>query len=112
MPWTSLASKARVNRSTSSRSAAEPGAGGCSRSPDPGSWRCSVARARLRALVTDSSVESRTCATSRAWNPSTSRRISTARWRGGSSCNAVTKASETASRASNRASGPGAVSIS
>ena len=28
MPWTSLASKARVNRSTSSRSAAQPGAGG------------------------------------------------------------------------------------
>src|SRR5216684_9151706 len=36
MLWTSLASKARVNRSTSSRSAAEPGAGGCPRSPDLG----------------------------------------------------------------------------
>jgi hypothetical protein len=33
VPWTSFASKARVNRSTSSRSAAEPGAGGCSRAP-------------------------------------------------------------------------------
>jgi hypothetical protein len=43
-----------------------------------------VARARLRAPVTESSVQPRIWAASLAVNPRTSRRISTARWRGGS----------------------------
>ncbi len=64
-------------------------------------------RARLSALVTDSSVEPRSRAASPAANPSTSRRIRTARCRGGSSWTAVTKASEIASYASYLASGPG-----
>jgi hypothetical protein len=56
-----------------------------------------VARARLSALVTDSTLESSIRATSEARKPSTSRRISTARCRAGSSCSAVTKAIEIAS---------------
>ena len=66
----------------------------------------------MRALVSDSSVLSRMLAVSLARNPRTSRKISTARCRGGSSCRAVTKATEIASVASYRASGPGAVSAS
>ena len=52
----------------------------------------SVARARLSALVTESRDVSSISATSAARNPSTSRRISTARWRAGRSWSAVTKA--------------------
>ena len=57
MPSTSPASKARVNRSTRSCSAAEPGAGAGGCRPAPGRCRM-AARARLSALVTDSSVVS------------------------------------------------------
>ena len=57
-----------------------------------------LARARLSALVTDSSVQPRIWAASLAANPSTSRRIRTARCRGGSRCTAVMKASEIDSR--------------
>src|SRR5260370_18899941 len=58
-------------------------AGGGSRSAVGGRRRCRLARARLRALLTDSTVESSMSATSFAWNPSTSRKIRTASWRGG-----------------------------
>jgi hypothetical protein len=51
-------------------------------------------RARLRALLTDPTVTSSMPATSLAWKPRTSRRMSTATCRGGSTCKAVTKASE------------------
>src|SRR4029450_7820067 len=44
---------------------------------------CRAARARLRALVTDSTVESSMSATSLARKPRTSRRTRTASWRGG-----------------------------
>ncbi len=53
-----------------------------------------LARARLRALVTESTEESSISATSLAENPSTSRKTSTANWRGGRSWTAVTKARE------------------
>jgi hypothetical protein len=62
MAWTSFASKAAASRPTSSRSAGEPGCGGgsaCGR-------LSSVARARLSALVTDSTLESSILATSAA----------------------------------------------
>src|SRR5215467_227434 len=89
-------------------SLAEPGAGGGG-SPCPpggGPW-CSVARARLSALVTESSVLPRIWAASPAVNPRTSRKISTARWRGGRRCTAAMNASEIDSRASYRASAGG-----
>ena len=71
-----------------------------------GNSRLSVDRARLSALVTDCSVVSSMPATSLAGKSRTSRRISAARWRGGSNCSAVTNASDIASLASYRASGP------
>src|SRR6516162_6961515 len=73
-----------------------------------GSRRRKFARACLSALLTESSDESSIAATSLDRNPRTSRRTSTARWRGGRSCSAVTKASEIASLAWYRPSGPGA----
>ena len=100
-------SHARTNFATSASSGGEPEAGGGSRPAPGGCWRCRLARARLSALVTDSTVESSMPATSLAWNPRTSRKISTATWRGGRTCRAVTKASEMASACSYRASGPG-----
>ena len=61
-------------------------------------WRRrKLARARLRALLTDSVLASSMPATSLAWNPRTSRKMRTASWRGGSSCRAVMNASEMAS---------------
>ena len=57
-------------------------------------------RARCSALVTDASVSSSISATSAARKPSTSRRTSTARWRGGRRCSATMNASPIASRAS------------
>jgi hypothetical protein len=57
-------SHARTNFATSASSAAEPGAGG---GPAAGRrWRCMLARARLRALVTDSTVVGSMLATSLA----------------------------------------------
>src|SRR6266851_2867271 len=47
---------------------------------------CSLARARLRALFTLATVESSWLATSAAVKPTTSCRMSTARWRGGNNC--------------------------
>ena len=76
-------SYARTNFATIASSAGEPEAGAGSRPVAGGCWRCRVARARLRALVTDSTVESSMPATSLAWNPRTSRKMSTASWRGG-----------------------------
>ncbi len=90
-------SHARANMATIASSAGEPAAGG-------GWWpaagccrRCRLARARLRALLTDWTVTSSIPATSLAWNPRTSRKMRTATWRGGSTCRAATKASEMAS---------------
>ena len=57
-------------------------------------------RARCSALFTEATVVSSDSATSRAEKPSTSRRISTARCRGGSCWSAATKASSTLSRCS------------
>jgi hypothetical protein len=57
-------------------------------------------RARWSALLTEATLVSSASATSAAENPSTSRRIRTARWFGGSSCSAATNASSTASRCS------------
>jgi hypothetical protein len=59
-----------------------------------------VLRARWSALLTDAAVVSSDCATSRAANASTSRRISTARWRAGRCCSAAMNASSTLSRCS------------
>ena len=69
MPSTSFASNAAASASTSRRSAGKSGLGGAS------SWGrfSSVARARLSALVTESSDVSSISATSAARNPSTSR---------------------------------------
>ena len=75
------------------------------------SRRCRPARARLRRLLTESIVESSMSATSFAWNPRTSRKTSTASWRGGRTCSAVTNASEIDSACSYRASGPSGASI-
>ncbi len=58
-----------------------------------------MARARCSALLTDAVVVSSSEATSSAFQRSTSRRISTARWRGGRCCSAATNASRTDSRA-------------
>ena len=55
-------------------------------------------RARLSALLTDSSDVSSSSATSPARKPSTSRRTSTTRCSAGSNCSAVMNASEIASR--------------
>ena len=87
-------SYARTNFATIASSAGEPAAGGGSRPAAGGCRRSRLARARLRALLTDSTVESSMPATSLAWKPRTSRKMSTASWRGGRTCSAVTKASE------------------
>jgi hypothetical protein len=69
-------------------------------------WLCSgvrsstVLRARWRALFTEATDVSSESATSWAEKPSTSRRIRTARWFGGSSWSAAMKASSTPSRCS------------
>ena len=61
--------------------------------------RCSiVARARCSALLTDATVDSKSSATSEAVQPSTSRKINTARWRPGSSWIARNSASSIPSR--------------
>ena len=70
---------ALTNFATRACSAGEPGPGGDASPPRGGRRRCNVARARLRALLTDSTDESSMSATSFAWYPSTSRRMSTAR---------------------------------
>lgn len=104
---TSPASKARAMPSRIRRSRAEPGSGASSR-PAPGNCASSPARARLSALFTALSLVPSVPATSAARNPSTSRNTSTARCLAGRCCSAVRNASDTASLASYRASGPGA----
>ena len=59
----------------------------------------SVARARCSALLTDATLVSSSSATSVAFQRSTSRRISTARCRGGRCCSAATNARRIVSRA-------------
>src|SRR5215218_6699785 len=83
---TSADSHARTNLATTASSAGESETGGGSRSAAGGHRRCRRARARLRALLTDSTVESSMPATSLAWNPRTSRKTRTASWRGGRTC--------------------------
>ena len=65
----------------------------------------SVARARWSALLTDATLVSSSSATSVACQRSTSRRMSTARWRGGRCCSAVTNASRMLSRAAATSAG-------
>ena len=91
MAATSPARYARVSRSARSRSAARSGGRDRGRA---GMSSRRLARARLSALVSDSSVTARMRAASLAGKPSTSRRISAARWRGGSRCTAVMNASD------------------
>ncbi len=76
----------RTNFTTSASSVGEPATGGGSRSTVGASRRCRLARARLRALLTDSVVASNMPATSLVWNPKTWRQTSTANWRGGRTC--------------------------
>ena len=64
-----------------------------------------VARARCSALFTDATVVSSSSATSAACQRSTSRRISTARWRGGRCCSAATNASRIVSWATASSAG-------
>jgi hypothetical protein len=65
----------------------------------------SVDRARCNALVTDATVVSRRCATSSAFQHSTSRRMSTALCRGGRCCSAATNARRIVSRCTANSSG-------
>lgn len=104
-------SHARTNFATIASSEGESEAGGGSRSSVVGRRWCMLARARLRALLTDSMLASSMSATSAAWNPRTSRRTSTASWRGGRSWRAVMKAREMDSVCSKRASGSSGASM-
>ena len=80
------------------RARPRPSSLGARRPPRCRPGATSVARARCRALLTETTVVPRSSATSAAGQQSTSRRMSTARWRGGSTCSAATKASRTVSR--------------
>ena len=62
-------------------------------------WRRASTRARCSALLTDATVDPSSSATSSAFNRRTSRRIRTARWRGGRCWRAAMKASRIDSRA-------------
>ena len=82
--------------------------------PRPSRRRCrcrrrrresSVARARCSALLTEATDVSSSWATSSACQRSTSRRISTARWRGGRYCSAATNARRIVSRATATSAG-------
>jgi hypothetical protein len=69
------------------------------------STEASVARARCNALFTDGTDVSSNSATSLADQLNTSRRMSTARWRGGRFCSAATNASRMLSRATATSAG-------
>src|SRR5262249_38265097 len=69
----------------------ESEAGGGSRSAGGDRWCCRLARGRLGALFTDSTVASRMSGTSFAWNPRTSRGVRTGTWGGGNSRKAGAK---------------------
>ena len=73
--------------------------------------RCSliVARARCSALLVAATLVSRSVAVSLAGQPRTSRAISAARWRGGSTCIAARNASSMVSRSTTTASGSSSV---
>jgi hypothetical protein len=64
-----------------------------------------VERARCSALLTDATVVPSSSATSSAFQRSTSRRMRTARWRGGRCCKAATNASLIDSRATATSAG-------
>ena len=91
---------ASVKRSTIARSCLSPSARSVFCWLCSGSRSSTVARARWSALLTDCGVVSSESAVSLAEKPSTSRRISAARWRGGRCWSAATKASSTPSRCS------------
>ena len=103
-----VASSRRSETSDGCRSARTPPrtASGAARPPRPArrarrmsrSRPSSVARARCSALLTDATEDSSSSATSLARQCRTSRRMSTARWRGGSCCSAATNASRSVSR--------------
>ena len=96
----SSAIQASAKRRASSCSVGELGSGARPRS-DAGNRRSVVTRARLRTLLTESSLVSSVSATSAAWKPRTSRTSRTARWRGGRCCRAATNASSTVPRVMN-----------
>ena len=97
---TSAASHALVKRSISSRWPASPSARSVACWLRAGSRASTVPCARCSALSTAARLVPSASATSVPLNPSTSRRISTARWRAGSSWSAATNASSTLSRSS------------
>ena len=76
-----------------------------SRARREGRCSCIVARARCRALFAAATLVSSSAAVSLAGQPSTSRAISAARWRGGSTCSAARNASSIVSRSTTTASG-------
>ena len=98
MPSTSARSHALTNASTSSRRPSSPSASSSAACETSGIRSSTVARARWSALLTDAVVVSSIEAVSAAEKPSTSRRISTARWVPGRCCSAATNASSTLSR--------------
>ena len=91
----SSVSKAATYRSSSAR---RSGSAGSASSSSAGATRASCARARCSALLTAAVVVPSRSATSAARHPSTSRRIRTARCRGGRYCNAATNANRTLPR--------------
>ena len=101
----SARSTAAMYRSTTARSSAVGPVAGAQSARRSGSRSRSVERARCRALVTAASVRSRCSAVCRAGQPSTSRRTSTARRRGGRYWRAAMKASSIVSRRTATASG-------
>ena len=107
---TSVRSQAATNLSTILRSASSPRVRSVVCWLRSGSLASTVRWARCRALSIDTGVVSSASATSRAENPSTSRRMSTARWRAGRCWRAAMKASSTLSRRSYTASGPAGAS--
>ena len=74
-----------------------------------GRCSCMVARARWRALLAAATLVSSSEAVSAAGQPSTSRRINAARWRGGSTCMAARNVSSIVSRSMATLSGRSAV---
>ena len=101
----SARSTAAMYRRTTARSSAVGAVAGAQSARRSGSRSRSVDRARCRALVTAASVRPRCSAVCRAGQPSTSRRTSTARRRGGRCWRAAMNASSIVSRVTATASG-------
>ena len=97
---TSLRSHAATYSSTIARRRSSPSARSVACWLRSGSRSSTVLWARCSALYTDAGVVSSASATSSPEKPSTSRRISTARWRAGRCWSAAMKASSTLSRCS------------